>query len=144
VTVSIGSATPAQFAAILEFWAEATEVPSSTDDLDGLSTLHKRDPDALLVATDGGAVVGTLIAAWDGWRAAFYRMAVRPDRRRLGIGRALVAEGEARLRRRGARRLSLYAVASHRPAMEFWLSLGYRPDPEEMRLVRNLTDGDQG
>jgi GNAT superfamily N-acetyltransferase len=143
VPVSIGSATPAQFGAILSFWVDATEVRSSTDDIAGLTTLYEEDPDALLVATEDGAIVGTLIAAWDGWRAGFYRMAVRPDRRRHGIGRALVAAGESRLRMLGARRLSLLAVESHRDAMEFWQSLGFRPDPEEMRFVRDLTPENQ-
>ena len=56
-------------------------------------------PGSLLVAEEGGEVVGVLIAAWDGWRGGMYRLAVRPERRRRGIGRLLVEAGEAHLRR---------------------------------------------
>jgi ribosomal protein S18 acetylase RimI-like enzyme len=141
--IAIASASPAQFQLILSFWDEATEVHSSTDDIDGLTSLWGHDPDALIVATEDDAIVGTLIAAWDGWRAGFYRLAVRPSHRRLGLGRALVTEGESRLRRRGARRISLFAVEAHRGAMAFWSALEYQPDPDELRFVRNLKVPDE-
>jgi ribosomal protein S18 acetylase RimI-like enzyme len=139
VPFPIGSAVPSQFPLVLSFWELATEIRSTTDDFAGLTALVSRDPEALLVACDGGDVVGTLIAAWDGWRAAFYRLAVHPELRRHGLGRALVAEGESRLRDRGARRISLYAVEAHTGAMSFWHAVGYQPDPTDMRFVRNLT-----
>jgi ribosomal protein S18 acetylase RimI-like enzyme len=138
MAVIIGRATPSQFPLILSFWALATEVPSSTDDIEGLDALWRHDPDSILLATDGDEVVGTLIAAWDGWRAGFYRLAVHPDRRQQGVGRLLVNEGEVRLRALGARRLSLYAVEAHDAAMSFWPSVGYRRDHDDVRFVRNL------
>ncbi len=138
MAVVLGRATPAQFEAILSFWVIATEVTSSTDDLDGLNALWRHDPDAFLVATDGDEIVGTLIAGWDGWRAGFYRLAVHPDYRHQGLGRRLVNEGENRLRSLGARRLSLLAVEAHPVAMAFWASVGYRRDHEDVRFVQNL------
>ena len=77
-----------------------------------LARLHLRDPDALILAVDGDRIVGTVIAGWDGWRCHLYRLAVAPDRRRAGIGRALIARGRGPLpgpgrhpgRRDGARR----------------------------------------
>jgi ribosomal protein S18 acetylase RimI-like enzyme len=105
-----------------------------------LRALYTRDPDALIIATDeNGSVVGSLIAGWDGWRGAFYRLAVHPDHRRAGLGRALVTEGEERLRGRGVRRISLFAVGSHDPALAFWEALGYKRDAGHVRFARNLT-----
>jgi ribosomal protein S18 acetylase RimI-like enzyme len=138
VAVVVAAAEPAQFAAVLSFWHEATEVASSTDDLPGLHALWARDAEALLVATEDGVLVGTVIVGWDGWRGAFYRLAVQPDRRGRGIGRALVAAGEARLIRLGVRRVSLYAVEAHPAAMAFWPALGYARDLDDVRLVKNL------
>jgi ribosomal protein S18 acetylase RimI-like enzyme len=40
--------------------------------------------------------VGTLVAAWDGWRGNMYRLAVLPEHRRAGIGRELVDAGYER------------------------------------------------
>jgi ribosomal protein S18 acetylase RimI-like enzyme len=138
----LASAGPDQLPDILSFWLVATDVASSTDDLAGLTTLWTHDPDALIVATEDGAIVGTLIAGWDGWRGGFFRLAVHPERRRRGIARALVAEGESRLRRRGARRVSLYAVAVHAGAVPFWDALGYAPDHRDVRFVRDLPPAD--
>jgi len=138
VSVQFGAAAPERFPAILAFWLAATEVASSTDDLDGLTALWRRDPDALLVATVDDEVVGTLIAAFDGWRGGFYRLAVRPDHRRLGLARELVRLGEARLASVGVRRLSLFAVTAHEAPMGFWPALGYAPDPHELRFTKNL------
>jgi ribosomal protein S18 acetylase RimI-like enzyme len=102
-----------------------------------MALLH-RDGDAILVAEIDGRMVGTLIAAWDGWRGTFYRLGVHPERRGHGIGRALVTAGEARLAEHGCRRISLYAVAAHQPAMSFWRAMGYRLDQNEVRFVANL------
>ena len=138
MSIVLGPAVPEQFTEVLSFWRAATEVASSTDDVAGLTALRQHDPDALIVATDDGVIVGTVIAAWDGWRAAFYRLAVAPSHRRLGLGRALVEAGEAKVRTNGARRLSLYAVELHPGAMAFWDAAGYQRDWQDVRFVRNL------
>lgn len=61
-----------------------------------------------LVAEDRGQIVGhvalspvTIDGAHDGW-FGLGPIAVTPDRQRLGIGKALIAAGLARLRQRGA------------------------------------------
>ncbi|HEY1831298.1 MAG TPA: GNAT family N-acetyltransferase [Acidimicrobiales bacterium] len=136
--VVIRTADPSEHSDVLAFWRLATEVPSSTDDPDGLDTLTRFDDGALLVAIEDDCIVGTLIAAWDGWRGAFYRLGVHPDHRGRGVARALVLAGEARLAEHGCRRISLYAVVAHEPAVAFWRSMGYRQDQEDVRFAANL------
>jgi ribosomal protein S18 acetylase RimI-like enzyme len=58
------------------------------------------DREALLVAERGGAIVGSLIVAFEGWRGSFYRLAIHPAERRRGLASALVDHGERRLRAR--------------------------------------------
>ncbi len=53
-------------------------------------------------------------------------MAVHKDERRRGIGRALVAEIESRLRELGCPKLNLLVWDDNTWAMQFWESLGYR------------------
>jgi ribosomal protein S18 acetylase RimI-like enzyme len=132
--VALASATPDQFRHLLSFWSLATEVRSSTDDLDGLTILWEHDPDALVLATDDGTIVGTLVASWDGWRGGFFRLAIDPAKRNRGIARSLVAEGEARLQQR----VSLYAVEAHAGAVAFWHPSGYTQDHRDIRFVPNL------
>jgi ribosomal protein S18 acetylase RimI-like enzyme len=97
-------------AAVLDVWAAADAEPTITDDEDSLHRLLADAPESLVLAMDRERVVGTLIMGWDGWRSAFYRLAVVPDRRLEGIGRQLVAEG---LLGRGARRIALFAVTGY-------------------------------
>lgn len=56
-----------------------------------------RDPGLFLVARDArGRIVGTVMGGWDGRRAYVYHLAVAPERRRRGVGGALMDELEAR------------------------------------------------
>ena len=59
----------------------------------------RRRPGVVGARHHGGrhALSGTVIASWDGWRGAMYRLAVLPSLRRRGIAAALVDEGERRL-----------------------------------------------
>jgi ribosomal protein S18 acetylase RimI-like enzyme len=136
--VVIRSARRDDVSAVLDLWTTADAVPSVTDDGDSLERLLARDPDALLVAEVGDRLVGSLIAAWDGWRGNMYRLAVHPDHRRRGIGRALVTEGEARLRAHGARRVTALVVGEHEHATSTWRAAGYEHDARIDRYVTTL------
>ncbi|MDQ3974232.1 MAG: GNAT family N-acetyltransferase [Actinomycetota bacterium] len=52
-------------------------------------------------------------------------MAVDPAYRRAGVGRALVAELEARLDGRGAPQVNLLVFDDNADALAFWRRLGY-------------------
>ena len=123
---------------VLGLWREAGSVPSVSDDPASLERLLETSKDALLVAETDGLVVGTIIAGWDGWRANFYRLAVRPSARRRGIALRLVAEAERRLAAKGARRLSAIVMSEHDPAVALWLAAGYHHDTRVGRYVRTL------
>src|SRR5438445_9522594 len=99
---TIRSASEQDIEPVLCMWDAAGGPPSVTDTREGLLALLASDSEALLLADLDGAMVGSLIAAWDGWRGSFYRLAVHPERRRQRIATALLREGERRLRARGA------------------------------------------
>ena len=118
--------------------SEQAEWWSHTDDVPGLNRLLARDPSALIVAVDDGRLVGSVIAAWDGWRGSFYRLAVHPDRRREGIATALIGEGERRLGDRGAVRLTAIVAEDEPLALDFWRAAGYERQPNRVRFIRHL------
>jgi ribosomal protein S18 acetylase RimI-like enzyme len=130
------SATRADLAAVLSLWRAAGGTASVTDTPDGLALLMRRDQDGLLIAESEGVVVGALIAAWDGWRGNFYRLAVLPEHRREGIATALLREGERRLRRLGAVRLAAVVDDQDPAALAFWHAAGYRQQGNRTRFVR--------
>ena len=137
--VSIRPAVAADTEAVRSLWLEARNTPAAVPDTpEALEGLIAHTPDALLVAELEGEVVGTVIAAWDGWRGNVYRLAVRRDRRRLGIGLMLVAAGEERLRAKGARRVTALVAEAEVGAAALWGAAGYEYDRDMMRFVRNL------
>jgi ribosomal protein S18 acetylase RimI-like enzyme len=101
--------------------------------------LLDRDPDSLLLAEAGEAIVGSPIVAWDGWRGSFYRLAVDPRWRRRGIAAALVRAGEVRLERLGAVRLTAIVASDELAARSLWQSLGYMRQADTSRFVRMLS-----
>ena len=135
--VAIRTGTAADIEAVLAFWRAAT-VESSTDDEEAMRTLVDRDPETLLIAEDTSAIVGTLVVGWDGWRGAFYRLAVAPSRRRRGIASALLEAGEERLEALGARRVAAIIITEHDDATGFWSAAGYEHMTGVGRFVKQL------
>lgn len=138
-------ARPGDLVRVLALWQDAGSEPSVTDDETALVALLDRDPDALVVAVDGGEIVGTLIAGWDGWRMSLYRLAVAHAARRQGLATELVRWAEARAARLGARRVTAIVVGSAGAAPQFWAAVGYTQQTDRVRFVRNLeAGGDRG
>lgn len=127
--------------AVLRVWQRADALPTVTDDLESVQRLVAEGPGALLVAEADGAIFGTIIAGWDGWRGAVYRLAVVPEQRRTGLGRALVLAALRWLRDRGARRCAAIVRIGEADALAFWQAMsdaGFVQQPENTRFVVNL------
>ncbi|MEY2468126.1 MAG: hypothetical protein QOF21_824 [Actinomycetota bacterium] len=121
---------------VLRLWREADAEPSHTDDAASLIQLIDKDPAALLLAVDGDAVVGSIIAGWDGWRGGIYRLAVAPSHRRQGIGRQLLSAAEQRLEEAGALRSAAIVVETEAQAIGFWNRSGWEQQAERLRFVK--------
>jgi ribosomal protein S18 acetylase RimI-like enzyme len=132
--------TPADGGPVLDLWRAAGALPSATDTPAGLDRLLRHDPDSLLLAVADGEIVGSLIAAWDGWRGSFYRLAVHPAWRRRGIATDLIRSGEERLLSLGAARLTAIVAGDESEAAELWRLAGYEGQDERRRFVRTVVD----
>lgn len=126
--------TAADVASVLELWGAERSAHAVTEDT---PEALLRALDALVVAEDDGEIVGAVLAASDGWRGNFYRLAVRPSHRRRGIGLALVRAGEARLRALGIPRITALVAFDDEDARAFWRSAGYAEDAVMGRMVRS-------
>lgn len=84
--------------------------------------------DLFLVAVDGGRILGAGMAGYDGHRGWVNYLAVRPDARQLGIGRALMAEFEERLLALGCPKVNLQVRAGNDEVLAFYARLGYTED----------------
>ena len=95
-------------------------------------------PDLLFVAIDGGAVIGSVMAGYDGHRGWLYAVAVRQDCRRGGGGAALVREAERALATLGCEKVNLQVRASNEAVARFYTKLGYAIE-DRISLGRRLS-----
>ncbi|MCU1678578.1 MAG: ribosomal-protein-alanine N-acetyltransferase [Frankiales bacterium] len=95
----------------ISFWSELAQP----------STRH------YVVAEDAGELVGWAgLAAWTG-EAFVQTIAVRRDRQRMGLGRALLGDLMAEARRRGERHVMLEVRANDERAQRMYARAGFEP-----------------
>ena len=124
--VEIREFTAADAGALEAFWVRCGLRIRPGDDPPSLVRFAERNPGLFLLALDESRIVGSALAGWDGRRGWLYHVGTDPDRRRGGIGRALVAAIETRLRDLGCPKLNLIVWDDNEQAMAFWRALGYR------------------
>jgi len=77
------------------------------------------------VAEAGSRLAGAVLGSFDGRRGYLHHLAVAPDSRRAGIGRALVARALEALRARGVRRCHIFVMAGNEDGRRFWERVGW-------------------
>ncbi|KPC28277.1 putative acetyltransferase [Pseudomonas syringae pv. cilantro] len=81
------------------------------------------------VALLNGAVVGTILAGYDGHRGWLYSVAVDPQQRGKGLGSALVKHAEQALTERGCVKINLQVRTLNESVQAFYRTLGYTQEP---------------
>jgi ribosomal protein S18 acetylase RimI-like enzyme len=124
---------------LLSLWQEAAEnTGRPSDTRQAVTALLGRDPEALILAEQGGELIGSIIAGWDGWRYHLYRLAVRPDWRRKGVASALLRAAEDRFERLGASRADAMVLDDNDLGQNLWRASGYRKQDDWRRWVKTL------
>jgi ribosomal protein S18 acetylase RimI-like enzyme len=136
--VTIREFTWDDYPAVIALWTAVFGGTKPEDERAALARTVERNPGLFLVADDAGAVVGTVLGAWDGRRAHLYHVAVAPTQHRQGIGRALIAAIAARIWPLGVRTIHLRVAEGNDRAIAFYRSLGFNLDTHVpgMRLNR--------
>ena len=85
--------------------------------------------DLFFVALDGDAVIGTILAGYDGHRGWLYSVAVDAGHRKQGVGADLVAHAEQALAVRGCMKINLQIIGGNEAVAAFYESLGFLIEP---------------
>ena len=94
----------------------------------------------VLIDEADGALRGTVMVGFDGHRGWVYYLAVAPDRRGHGIGRALMAAAEGWLHARRAPKIQLMVRGDNAAALGFYEAIGLARQ-DVVVLGRFLDDG---
>ena len=124
-------------AAVVALWNECRLTRPWNDPRKDIARKMAVQPELFLVAVEGRAIVGTVMAGYEGHRGWVNYLAVAPAFRGRGFARALMAHVEKALVARGCPKLSLLVRNSNRDAIEFYRHLGYAAD-ESVALGKRL------
>ncbi len=134
--IEIRPADAAERDRIQAIWDEAGLGRTAPDEWDALMS---GDTAVVLVAVDDQDIVGTAIAAFDGWRAYIYHVAVAGTHRRKGIGHQLMDAAEQYLLSTGARHVFVMVNDENTEALALVGATGYIPEGEIVLTKRLAT-----
>jgi len=84
--------------------------------------------DLFLVGEVEGAIIGTVMAGYEGHRGWINYLGVDPAFRRRGLGRVLMQEAERHLREAGCPKINLQVRSANTDAIKFYRSIGFAVD----------------
>jgi ribosomal protein S18 acetylase RimI-like enzyme len=130
LALSVRTFTPADRAEVERLWTRvfADDPPTNAPRV-MIDNKLRVQPDLFLVAAANNALVGAVMAGFDGVRGWIYHLAVSPEYRRRGIATALVRAAESRLARMGCPKVNLQVRATNQDVVAFYRRLGYGVDP---------------
>ncbi len=119
---------PADELGVVALWQACGLRRPQNDPRKDIARKLKVNPEWFLVAEAGGQVVGTVMAGYEGHRGWINYLAVEPARQRGGLGRALMAEAEQRLRAAGCPKINLLVRTDNTGVIAFYRRLGFAVD----------------
>ncbi|HWY40699.1 MAG TPA: GNAT family N-acetyltransferase [Chthoniobacterales bacterium] len=112
--------------AAIELWnrVEGLDVAEG-DDRETIRRFLGQNPGLSRIAMDGAVIVGAVLCGHDGRRGYVYHLAVDPTYRGRGVGRRLIDECLAGLKRVGLERANILVANDNPHGREFWKSCGW-------------------
>ena len=114
-------------ASVVKLWSSVLGYQSAHND-PALSIRKKTEVrDGLFyIAESADQLAGTVMAGYDGHRGWIYSLAVKPELRSQGIGRALLLHAESALAERGCVKINLQISGGNEGVIGFYKKMGYR------------------
>lgn len=117
--------TDADVDQVVELWKTCGLTRPWNDPYVDIADARASGGSTVLVARADGRVSATAMAGHDGHRGWLYYVAVAPDLRSTGLGRAAVVAAEAWLVAHGARKIQLMVRTTNTDVLDFYGRLGY-------------------
>jgi ribosomal protein S18 acetylase RimI-like enzyme len=127
--IEIRELTLEDYDSIIRLWRDSglSHRPRGRDSREEMERQMRTVPDLFIGAFDGPKLIGVVVGTEDTRKGWINRLAVHPDRRKRGLGTALLRELEDRLRRRGNRIIGVLIETPNEASEEFFRKMGYKP-----------------
>lgn len=130
---------PSDYAQAVALWRRCDGIEMAEgDDEASFRSYLERNPGLSCCADDGGELVGAALCGHDGRRGFIYHLAVAPEFRGRGVGKAILQRGLAGLRERGIARVLILVAQDNALGREFWLAQGVEAIAGALPLGRDL------
>jgi ribosomal protein S18 acetylase RimI-like enzyme len=126
--MDIESLSPSDFDSAVALWREAGLTRPWNDPMDDLRRAVAGPSSTVLGGHDADALVATAMVGHDGHRGWVYYVAVRPQQRGRGHGRAIMRACETWLSARDVPKLDLMIRTDNDEVIAFYAALGYGHD----------------
>lgn len=119
---------PTDERAVIALWHACGLTRPQNDPADDIRRKLRVQPELFLVVEIDNHLIGTVMAGYEGHRGWINYLAVKPEHRRGGVGRALMNEAERLLHAAGCPKINLQIRSTNRQVIAFYQSLGYSVD----------------
>jgi len=127
--LTIRSAIPSDEAAIVTLWQACNLVTSYNDPTHDFHFARGKENSDVLVGSNAGRIVGSVMVGHDGHRGWMYYVAADPDNRKQGIGKQMVQAAEQWLQNRGIVKVLLLIRETNTDVAQFYDHLGFETIP---------------
>ena len=108
-----------------------------SDNEQALERKISQQPDSILVAVEDDKIVGTQFIVED-FLPLLFRLAVHPDYRGKGIGKALMQRGEELLRQKGYSHVNMLVAADDAELQNYYEKQGYEKGHSYVWMVKEF------
>jgi len=126
--IEIRTFRPEDQEAVVALWQRCGLIRTWNDPRRDIARKQRVQPELFLVGTVDGAVVAAVMAGYEGHRGWINYLAVLPEHRRAGLGRAMMAAAEGRLKTLGCPKVNLQVRRDNPEVIAFYARLGYLED----------------
>jgi ribosomal protein S18 acetylase RimI-like enzyme len=138
-TLAIRPLEEADIEAVIALWRRCGLTRPWNDPEADIAMARQGSNAAVLLGRDGDAIVASVLVGHDGHRGWVYYVAVDPEHRKKGAGRAIMTAAEDWLRARSILKLQLMVRPDNTQVQAFYETLDY--DEQERIVYAKWLDG---
>lgn len=114
--------------AVVSLWEACELTRPWNNPVTDIQRKQKLNDELFVVAYDGSRLVGSVMAGYEGHRGWINYLAVSPDSRKQGLGKALMQHVENKLLTIGCPKINLQIRAGNTDVIAFYESIGFSDD----------------
>jgi ribosomal protein S18 acetylase RimI-like enzyme len=138
-TLAIAPIEDGDVTAVVALWERCGLTRPWNDPAADIALARRGANSTVLIGRDGSAIVATALVGHDGHRGWVYYVAVDPEHRGKGFGRAIMNAAEEWLRQAGIAKVQLMVRSDNTKVQAFYGSIGY--DEQERVIYAKWLDG---